>query len=201
MYTLVGLGNPGSEYSKTRHNVGRIIVNTLAENEGVELKERKKPDHVVGTGDIAGSRARVVLPNTYMNKSGSAVSPYVKSAKAATKLVVVYDDIDLPLGVVRVSFARNSGGHNGIKSVERGVKTKEFVRVRVGVSKSARGKAKKPQGEKAVLDFLMGNFTKKEMELVAGPIKERVVVALRALFETGEPEMAMNEVNGLPQIK
>jgi len=200
MYTIVGLGNPGSEYTNTRHNAGRIIAQFLAEKSSFELKEQKKPDAVVGLGDIAGERVRVVLPNTFMNKSGSAVSKYIKSVSAAKKLVVVYDDIDLPLGKVRVSVGSSSGGHNGVKSVERAIKTKEFIKIRVGVAKASRGKAKKPVGEKATVDYLLGKFTKAELEKIEGPISERVLRALDTLFETRDPVMAMNAVNGLPVI-
>lgn len=200
MYTIVGLGNPGGEYTYTRHNAGRSIVLKLAETSGVELKEKKKPDHHVATGEVLDEKVRLVVPNTFMNNSGKAVLPYIKSVPAAKKLVVVYDDLDLPLGVVRVSFGSSSGGHNGVKSVERAVKTKQFIKIRIGVSKSARGKAKKPDGEKAVLDHLLTSFTKKEFELITGAVYERVCIALSTLFETSDPVLAMNAVNGLPPL-
>lgn len=200
MYTIVGLGNPGGEYVRTRHNAGRSIVLQLAETSSVSLKEKKKPDHEVGLGEVLGEKVRLVVPNTFMNNSGKAVVPYIKSVNAAKKLVVVYDDLDLPLGVVRVSYGSSSGGHNGVKSIERAVKTKQFIKIRVGVSKSARGKAKKPDGDKAVLDHLLTSFTKKELELVLGPVYERATLALSKLFETDDPVLAMNAVNGLPQL-
>jgi len=197
MYTIVGLGNPGGEYAKSRHNAGRIIVEKLAAAHGIELSAKKKPDCLVGSGAIAGERVRVVLPNTFMNKSGSAVAPFIKSAKAAQNLIVVYDDIDLPLGKVRVSFGSSSGGHNGVRSVERAVKTKDFVKIRVGVSKSARGKVRKPTDEKATVEYLLGNFTKGEFENFSGPLYERATLAIETILETGNPIMGMNAVNGL----
>ncbi len=208
MYTIVGLGNPGSEYTKTRHNTGRIMVNDLADENDFELKEQKKPDLLVGTGDAFSERVRLVLPNTYMNKSGGAVSKYIKSVAAAKKLIVVYDEIDLPLGVVRVAFGSSSGGHNGIKSIERALKTRNFIKIRVGVSKSAsrtaKGEkiisAKKPVGEKAVVEHLLKSFTKGDFEKVQGPIKERVFLALQTILETGDPVKGMNAVNGLPIV-
>jgi len=200
MYTIVGLGNPEGEYAKNRHNTGRSIVSALADEHGIMLGEKKKPAHFVGTGDMADEKVRVVLPDTFMNKSGSAVAPYIKSAKVAEKLIVVYDDIDLPLGKVRVSFGSSSGGHNGVRSVERALKTKNFIKIRVGVSKSARGKAKKPAGEKAVIKYLLSNFTKGDMEKIQGPIKERVFLALETILETDDPVMGMNAVNGLPLL-
>lgn len=200
MYTIVGLGNPGPEYTHTRHNAGRLLVESFAEEASVDLKEQKKPPHRVGTGEFLGERVRLVLPDTYMNKSGSAVSKYIKSVGTAKKMVLLYDEIDLPLGVVRVSYGSSSGGHNGVKSVERAVKTKNFIKIRVGVSKKARGKAKKPVGDDAVVDYLMAKFSKKELELLKGSIRERVVLALNTIFETRDPVMGMNAVNGLPLL-
>lgn len=198
MYTIVGLGNPGAEYAKHRHNTGRNIVEKLAHEHSVALLEKKKPPCRVGAGDIAGERVRLVLPDTFMNKSGSAVASYIKSVGAAKNLIVVYDDIDLPLGRVRVSFGSSSGGHNGVKSIERVVKTKNFIKIRVGVSKSAHGRAKKPEGEKATIDYLLGNFTKGEMEKLEGSVYERATLAIRTVLKNGDPVMAMNAVNGLP---
>jgi len=200
MYTIVGLGNPGGEYAHHRHNTGRSIVSALAKERGIALGEKKKPPHVVGTGVVANEKVRVVLPDTFMNKSGSAVAPYIKSAKAAEKLILVCDDIDLPLGKVRVSFGSSSGGHNGVRSVERALKTKNFIKIRVGISKLSRGKAKKPDGEEAIIGHLLGNFTKGELEKVRGPVAERVRLALKTIFETHDPVMGMNAINGLPIV-
>jgi len=200
MYTIVGLGNPGGEYAKTRHNAGRMLAEKLAEEGDIELKEKKKPNLWVGTGDLFSEKVRIVLPDTFMNKSGSAVAPYIKSVNAAKKLVVIYDDIDLPLGKVRVSFGSSSGGHNGIKSIERAVKTKNFIKVRVGVSKAGAKGAKKPAGEDATIDYLLGGFTKAELEKVSTEIYERVALALDTIFTTGDPVMGMNAVNGLPAL-
>lgn len=204
MYTIVGLGNPGAEYEKTRHNTGRILAQLLVEEGEVLLKEQKKPQRWVGTGEVLGERVRLVLPDTFMNKSGSAVVPYIKSVGAAKKLIAVYDEIDLPFGVVRVAFGGSSAGHNGIKSIERAVKTKNFTKIRVGVAKPGKKKgsvvAKKPVSDDAIVDYLLGAFTKAEMEKLTGPIKERVFVALQTIFETGDPTMGMNAVNGLPAL-
>ena len=197
MYTIVGLGNPGGEYEHTRHNTGRIIGQLLVDEGELILKEKRKPDHWVGTGELFGEKVRLILPDTFMNRSGAAVAPYIKSVSAAKNLVVMYDDIDLPLGRVKVSFGSSSGGHNGIKSVERAVKTKNFIKIRIGVSKAGKKGAKKPIGEKAVLAYLLGKFTKAELEKLTGPVTKNVFLTLETLFETGDPEMAMNAVNGL----
>ena len=201
MYTIVGLGNPGGEYRNTRHNAGRIITSIIADEGGIELKEKKKPDALVGNGTALGTKARVVLPNTFMNKSGSAVAPHIKSAAAAKKLVVIHDEIDLPFGSVRVAFGSSPAGHNGVASVARAVKTKNFIRVRVGVAKVSRGKAKKPQGGEAVVKYLLGNFTSKELDVLKNEIADRVVEGIETIIETNDPTMGMNAVNGLPLIK
>lgn len=200
MYTVVGLGNPGNEYVSTRHNAGRMVVEKLAAEFGASLKAKKKPDHQVGVIELEGERVRLVVPDTFMNASGKAVTPYVKSVAGAKKLVVVYDDLDLPLGVVRVSFGSSSGGHNGIKSIERALKTRNFIKIRIGVAKVARGKAKKPDGEKAVLNHLLTRFSKSEEALVSGAVYERALLALTTLVETANPVSAMNAVNGLARV-
>ena len=116
MYTIIGLGNPGVEYEKTRHNTGKMAVDAL------ESKNVK---------------AKYIHQDTFMNKSGSAVAKVVKSKKAAEKLIVIYDDLDLPLGTMKISFNRGSGGHKGLESVVRAVKTKEFIRIRIGIGKKS----------------------------------------------------------------
>lgn len=204
MFTIVGLGNPGSEYTYTRHNAGRIVVHALAEEGSITLKEQKKPNLWVGTGDLYSERVRLLVPDTFMNKSGAAVSKYIKSVSAAKKLIVVYDEIDLPLGIVRISFGSRSAGHNGIKSIERAIKTKEFIKIRVGVAKSGKKKgavvAKKPRGDTETIDYLLGKFTKAEREKFEGPVQERIFLAVQTILETGDPVLGMNAVNGLPPL-
>src|SRR3989344_5696434 len=112
MKLVVGLGNPGEEYENTRHNTGRIMV---------EMIEKK----------IAGSKIKFVLPDTFMNNSGKAVASLIKTKKDLADLVVIYDDIDLPLGKIKISFNRSAGGHNGLGSVIKALKSEEFLRIRV----------------------------------------------------------------------
>ena len=159
-----------------------------------ELKEVKKNATHVASGSIGNSLAVLLAPDTFMNKSGGAVGKYVKSAKAAEKLIVVYDDLDLPLGAIKISFDRGSGGHKGLESVIRAVKTKKFARVRIGVSPaSAAGKLKKPSGEKEVLNFILAKFKPAEMEIVKRVFK-RVDAALEVIVNDGYVK-AMNECN------
>lgn len=170
MLYVVGLGNPGEEYKNTRHNTGRIILELLAKKEGFsEWKENGNPPaggkSLVAKGDIEKEKMTFVLPNNFMNNSGKSVLPLIKSKKDLDKLVVIYDDLDLPIGKIKLSFNRSSGGHNGLGSIIKCVKSEEFLRIRVGVSPhTPSGKTKKPKGEDAVLKFLLKDFKEPEMK-------------------------------------
>src|SRR5262245_1885519 len=109
-FVIVGLGNPGKEYEKTRHNAGRMAVELLAKQEGFEPFElRKSAEALVSEGTVGGEKVILVLPETFMNKSGKSVAAFVKSVKAAKQLLVVQDELDLPLGTLKMVFGRNSG--------------------------------------------------------------------------------------------
>lgn len=190
-WVLVGLGNPGVEYGGTRHNTGRDSVLFFGSKNGsYEWRENAKAN-----ASIAGDKKlTLVLPNTYMNRSGSAVAKFVKSAKAAGQLIVAYDDLDLPLGKIKISFDRGSGGHKGVESVIRAVKTKKFVRVRIGVSPiTTSGKIKKPHGDKEVEKFILSKFTPKEKEQLKKVFKQ-VADAFSAVITEGR-ERAMSSCN------
>jgi peptidyl-tRNA hydrolase, PTH1 family len=200
MYTIVGLGNHGFEYEKTRHNAGRLMVEALAATYTITLKPYTKPPRLMGVGTLFDTRVRLLIPDTFMNTSGKAVLQHVGNSAAAKKLIVIYDEIDLPFGSVRVSFGSSSGGHNGIRSIERSIKTKNFIKIRVGVSKKGARGAKKPRGEEAVIAHLLGKFTKGEYEKLMGPLYDRVSLAVENILESRDPVVAMNAVNGLPLI-
>lgn len=195
-YIIVGLGNPGQEYEGTRHNTGRICVSTFAnKNEFDDFVFDKKVKGLVTDGKIGKSKVALLLPETFMNNSGNAVKYFVKSKKDALGLVVVHDDLDLPLGRFKISFNKTSGGHRGVESIIKAVKTTEFVRIRVGISKAtASGKIKKPTGEKDVLDFIIGKFTKNDFEEMKKVAKD-VSDALKMIIEEGK-DKAMGEFNG-----
>ena len=194
-YIIAGLGNPGEEYLLNRHNTGRIMIEQFRETfELPEWKEDKKLKVLVSKGKVGDESVTLLEPNNFMNNSGKQISSFVKSKKSAEKTIVIYDDIDLPLGVLRISYNRGTGGHNGLGSVAKYLKTKEFIRLRVGVSKmTAKGVAKKPAGEEAVLKFLLGNFKKDEL-LEIKKITKRASEALRLIITEGY-EKAMGEVN------
>ncbi|MBX4199146.1 aminoacyl-tRNA hydrolase [Candidatus Parcubacteria bacterium] len=162
MYTIVGLGNPGAEYAETRHNTGRLALEVVEKREIPKLK--------------------VVHLDTFMNKSGSGVAKAIKSKKAAEKLIVIYDDLDLPLGTMKISYDRGSGGHKGVESIINAVKTKAFIRIRIGI------------GKKTDVDkHILGKFTPKEM-LELKKIFKKVADAVEVIVAQGY-EKGMTEFN------
>lgn len=179
---LVGLGNPGSEYENTRHNAGRIIVGLVSK----KLIEQKNLP--------AGRQVKFITPDNFMNNSGRAVSPLVKSKKDLKDLIVIYDDIDLPLGKMKISFNRSSGGHNGLGSIIKSLKSEEFLRIRIGIAPTTpSGKLRKPKGEDAVLKFLLSEFKKPELEQIK-KLSKRVAEAVECIFSEGK-EKAMSLFN------
>jgi PTH1 family peptidyl-tRNA hydrolase len=194
-WIIVGLGNPGEEFIDTRHNTGRMALEFFARAMKFgEWKEDKKANAQISRGMIGKTLVALVNPDTFMNKSGSAVAKFVKSAKAAERMIVVYDDLDLPLGKIKLSFDRGSGGHKGIESIARAVKTKRFVRVRVGVSPTTPGGSlRKPEGEKVVINFILTRFKPQEKEELK-KIFKRVSDAIETTVLEGR-EIAMNRVN------
>lgn len=185
-YTIIGLGNPGSEYEHTRHNTGAHMLEAFrTAHDFPEWKHDKTKRAFVSRGEVHGGTVVLVFPQTFMNKSGSAVAAFVKSKKAAEHLVVIYDDLDLPIGHVKISFGRSSGGHNGLESLIQALKTKDFIRVRVGVSpKTPGGKIRKPKGEQKVLDFLLGNIKGDEVD-VYKKVGKQVGEVLARILEHG----------------
>jgi PTH1 family peptidyl-tRNA hydrolase len=195
MKLIVGLGNPGCEYKETRHNTGRIILDYIAKaNDFPEWRDDMKLKSFKTKGEISGEKFDFLTPNTFMNNSGVAVSQIINDKKKLKNLVVVYDDIDLPLGSLKISFNRSSGGHNGLESVIKKVKSREFVRIRIGVSPhTPTGKTKKPKGEDAVLKFLLGKFKEDELKEIK-KISKKVSEILVTLSSDGK-EKAMSIYN------
>ena len=164
-HIFVGLGNPGEEYSDTRHNTGRMILEWFGKSLDAEWKSDKKLNAKVAKVKVGKTPVTIVLPETFMNNSGKSVKPLITSIKSAEKLVVVYDDLDLPFGTNKISFNKSSGGHRGLESIIKSIKTEKFARVRVGISpKTPSGKIKKPKGEDAVTKVIMGKFKDEELK-------------------------------------
>lgn len=195
-YTIVGLGNPGEEYDNSRHNTGRIVVEGIADSIDAPFKEDKKANALVAKGKIGRKGAVVlVLPETFMNNSGKAVAKFIKNKKEAEKLVVVYDDFSLPLGKIRISFNRSSGGHNGLESVIKSVKTEAFTRIRIGIApENAKGFAKVPHGDDKVVKFILGKYKPDEIKIIK-KISKNVIDAVEIILNEGR-EKAMSLFNG-----
>ena len=172
-WLLVGLGNPTDEYEGSRHNVGADTLGAL---------EKKLP-----------AQAKVAKLNVYMNNSGGPMRKRVPSKKAAERLLVVHDDLDLPLGTLRLSFGSGSGGHRGVESVIKALGTKDFARLRIGISPATpSGKVKKPDSAK-IVDFVLGQFRPPEREKLK-KVRSQALKGIELLVEEGL-ERAMTEVN------
>jgi len=195
MYCIVGLGNPEMEHEGTRHNAGRLVLSYFLKKHHFPAPvASSKYASLISEDELQGEKVLVLYPETYMNKSGNAVAKAVKSAKAAQKLVVVYDDIDLPLGTMKLSYGRGSGGHRGVESIIKMLKTKDFIRIRVGISPTTPGgKLKKPAGEQKIIDFLLRDFKKPEREVLQ-KVSKRVNEALETIITEGI-QKAMNAFN------
>jgi PTH1 family peptidyl-tRNA hydrolase len=175
-YTVVGLGNPGEEYVETRHNIGRMVLDAFTKAHKLkDWQVDKKLKSLVTEAKVGKNKALLLKPETFMNKSGEAVKPLITSKKKAETLVVIHDDLDLPLGKVKISFNKSSGGHRGVESIIKTVKTEAFIRVRLGISgETAGGKIKKPQGEEKVIDSILGEFKKSELDDLKKVIKKSI---------------------------
>lgn len=194
-YVILGLGNPGGEYTKTRHNAGRMVAELLAKEEGFEFAVKKPAQAIVANGSIADEKVIIALPETMMNLSGKTAAALVKSKPAAKKLLVIRDELDMPLGAIKMTVpGRGSGGHKGIESIMRALKTKDFVQMKIGISPATpKGKVKKPAGEEKVITHVLGKFSPKE-ELLLKKTLARAAEASR-LFVTDGLEKAMLVAN------
>lgn len=186
MILIIGLGNPGEQFKNTRHNIGREIVESIHKERMLsDFRFEKKWNALVSEGKIGKEKIFLVLPETFMNKSGNAVSPALRFYKIKPRgLFVIHDDADLILGKTKLSFGKNSAGHKGVESIMRALKTKEFWRFRIGIG----GKRDIP-AEKMVLK----KFTPEEQKLVK-KITKKTTNALEVIASEG-PEYAMNTYN------
>lgn len=186
MYLIVGLGNPTKQYEKTRHNVGFDVIDELIEREQI-AQSGVKSRAMYGKGIISGQKAIVAKPLTFMNLSGEAVGGLVKYYKTDPReeLIVIYDDIDLDPGNLRIRKRGSAGGHNGIKNIIEHLGTQEFCRIRVGVGAKPRGWD--------LADYVLSRFPKEERALVDDAI-DRAVCAVKLILEENI-DAAMNMYN------
>jgi PTH1 family peptidyl-tRNA hydrolase len=190
MKLIVGLGNPGFKYAATRHNVGFQVVERFAEKYRISLDTHEK-DALTGRGRVAGGSVMAAKPLTYMNLSGSAVGKLVRAYLDSPRdLIVVYDDVDLPLGKLRLRERGSTGTHNGMRSIVSELGTEDFPRLRFGI----RGE---PAANVDLADYVLGEFELSEMET----IEPAIVRSLDALlmFCRGDLKRAMTQFNKDPE--
>lgn len=185
MYIIAGLGNPTKEYDKTRHNVGFCVIDVLADRYGIDVSERKHKA-LCGRGAIEGQKVVLLKPQTFMNLSGESVRSAMDFYKLTTdELIVVYDDISLDPGQLRIRLKGSAGGHNGIKNIIAHLGTQEFPRIKVGVG------AKPPRMDLA--DYVLSRFSKGEQALMDEAFGDAVEAAVMMMTEGAE--RAMNHYN------
>ena len=183
---IAGLGNPGSKYENTRHNAGFITVDLLSKKYGIRV-DRLKHKALIGDGSINGERVLLVKPQTFMNLSGESVRDIMQWYKVPVEnLIVIYDDVDLPAGTLRIRSKGSSGTHNGMKSVIYQLQSDEFPRIRIGIGRA-------PEGWD-LADYVLGRFSADEAPAV-GKCIERAAEAA-ALIVTEGMAAAMNKCNG-----
>ena len=186
MFIIVGLGNPTKEYEGTRHNVGFAVIDAIADKYNISVTERKNRAFC-GKGIVAGQKVLRAKPQTYMNLSGESVRGLLDYFKIdeETELIVIYDDISLDVGQLRIRKKGSAGGHNGIKNIITHLGTNVFQRIKVGVGE-------KPK-EYDLADYVLGHFSKAEKELMEDGYK-RAIEAVEMILQ-GEIDAAMNQFN------
>lgn len=185
MHIIVGLGNPGKRYSATRHNVGFETIDLLAKRNNIDVKQLKHRA-LYGKGHINGKKVMLVKPQTFMNLSGQSLLDVVQFYKIDTEnIIVVYDDVDIELGSIRVREKGSSGSHNGMKSIIYQIQTDQFPRVRIGIGKSQFGD---------LSDYVLSEFQKDEIPVILETI-EKAALACETIVIEGVLA-AMNKYNG-----
>ena len=186
MFVIVGLGNPDKKYEKTRHNVGFDTIDVIADRYGIAMKE-KKHKAIVGTGAIEGIKVMLVKPQTYMNLSGESVGEILNFYKLDPEedLLVIFDDISLEPGNIRVRKKGSAGGHNGIKSIIAHAGTQDFKRIKVGVGEKTAGYD--------LADYVLGHFDAEDRAKVENAMKDAAEAAVCIL--RGDVDKAMNDYN------
>ena len=192
MFLIAGLGNPSSRYEKTRHNIGFDVIDAVSDSYNIEVKE-KKAKALCGSGFIEGQKVLLVKPQTYMNLSGDSISALTNFYKLdpARELIVIYDDISLDPGNIRIRKKGSAGGHNGVKDIIAKIGTDQFPRIKVGVG------AKPENWDLA--DYVLSRFSQGERRLVDEAAAESVEAL--ALMVQGRIEEAMNLYNRKKTVK
>jgi PTH1 family peptidyl-tRNA hydrolase len=174
---VVGLGNPGPQYAKTRHNIGFMVAELLAGRIGASFKVHKRSGAEIATGRLGGRSVVLAKPRTFMNESGRQVGPLAKFYSVApADVIVIHDELDIDFGRLRLKLGGGEGGHNGLRSVANALGTKDFQRVRIGIGR--------PPGRKDPAAFVLENFTAAERTEVP-TICEQAADATELLIDAG----------------
>lgn len=190
MKILAGLGNPGKEYESTPHSIGFDVADAVAREMGATFRKSPSFKGELADGRFANARLMVVKPMTFMNLSGDSVAPVVKYHNAvASDLVVVSDDIDLPVGRIRIRKGGSAGGHNGLKSVMERLGSQDFIRLKIGVGRDRNDRSK-------VVGHVLGKFDRDTRAMMDSKIIPAAVKAVAQIFAEG-PDAAMNAWNGV----
>ena len=185
MYLIVGLGNPESDYANTRHNMGFDVINEISKKCDIKVS-KSKFNALYGMGEIENNKVILVKPQTYMNLSGESIIQFKKFYKISNKnIIVIYDDIDLKIGDIRLKAKGGAGTHNGMKSVIQNIKDKEFTRIRVGIGK--------PENKSDMIKYVIGNVSESDKKI----LDEATTIAKDAVIEILENgvDKAMNKYN------
>lgn len=184
MYLIVGLGNPEEEYSKTRHNMGFDVINKISEKYGIKVT-KKKFEGLYGIGEIEGQKVVLVKPQTYMNLSGNCVGKFVSFYKVKPEeILLIYDDLDIMQGIIKIRKKGSAGTHNGMKSVVNELATTEFPRIRVGIGET---------DIKNMIDFVIKKVDDATYEKLKQGI-DKAALAVPDILKNGI-DVAMNKFN------
>lgn len=187
-WIVVGLGNPGDRYARTRHNLGAMTLDVLLDRKNVRLKSHKSGS-LIAEVTFEGERVVLARPTTYMNDSGRVVGPLAKFFKApADRLVVIHDELDIPFGEVRVKFGGGIAGHNGLRSIVSHIGGQDFARIRIGIGR--------PRGNEGAVGKVLDTFSSSERDDLP-EILDRAADAAESIVTKGI-ERTMNEVNTRP---
>ncbi|HMK48529.1 MAG TPA: aminoacyl-tRNA hydrolase [Thermodesulfovibrionales bacterium] len=183
MFVIAGLGNPGKKYSRTRHNIGFMVVEEIARRNSIEFTDRK--EYRIGRGSIEGHNVILLEPLLYMNRSGAPVREIAKKCNAQSfELIIIHDDLDMETGKLRIRKTGSSGGHKGVESIIQNIGSRDFIRVKIGIGR---------EPGTAVEDYVLSKFSRQELSKIKEAI-DRAAAAVHSVVADGV-DKAMNSFN------
>lgn len=186
---IVGLGNPGSKYNDTKHNIGFMAIDRIVKNLDVNFIEDKNFKAEIGSDFINGEKIYFIKPTTFMNNSGIAVKALLTYYNISIKdMIIIYDDLDMEVGKIRFRQKGSAGGHNGIKSIIAHLGTQEFDRIKVGIGR--------PNGRMTVINHVLGKFDKNDEIMISNTL-DKVDNAVKYYLQTNDFQKTMQKYNGL----